>query len=540
MYRRRTSARAPAGSIRVLGVLEYLVVLSPRATTGEEQPVRQMQSTNCLTQDSLSRSSIKCWPTKRHAVINGLILMLACRVTADAFTALHSFAINTTNSSGVFINGDGAHPFAGLVLLGNTLYGTAQDGGSSGNGTVFAVNTDGTGFNVIYNFSGTSGTFDGNSDGAIPQGRLISAGNMLFGSAIAGGSAGVGTVFALNTDGSGFLTLHSFTGLAGNGDGAYPYGGLVLSGTTLYGTASESGSTGNGTVFALNTDGTGFRSVYSFTTCHTNASGFYTNSDGAHPWGSLMLVGSTLYGTASEGGSSGKGTIFAMNADGTGFRTLHSFGAPLEGAFPYAGLILSSNTLCGTTEFGGVAGHGTVFALNTDGSGFVTLHNFTGGDDGANPTSELTVSSNTLYGTTQSGGIMAKGTVFSVNVDGSGFTSLYSFSGSADGALPAAGLVLSGDTLYGTASAGGMSSLGTVFNLSVGSVSLPRLTILLSGANVVLLWPASATGFTLQSTSDITPPSVWTPVGTSPVIVNGQNAVTNPISQTQLFFRLIQ
>lgn len=469
-----------------------------------------------------------------------LILLLACQTTANAFTALHSFTATSTNLPGLFINGDGAHPSAGLLLLGNTLYGTAQDGGSAGSGTLYAVNTDGTGFSVLHNFSATSGTFDNNSDGAIPQGRLISSGNTLYGTAIAGGSAGVGTVFALNTDGSSFLTLHSFTGLAGNGDGAYPYGGLVLSGTTLYGTASESGSTGNGTVFALNTDGTGFRTLYSFTASRTNATGFYTNTDGAHPWGSLRLAGNTLYGTASEGGSEGKGTVFAINIDGTGFRTLHSFGAPFDGAYPYAGLVLSGNTLYGTTEFGGIVGKGTVFALNADGSGFNALYHFSGGNDGAYPTSELIASSNTLYGTTQSGGTTGQGTVFVVNVDGSGFTSLYSFSGPADGAVPTAGLVLSGGTLYGTASAGGSSSLGTVFNLSASSVGLPRLTILLSGENVVLLWPASAAGFTLQSTANLASPSVWTPVLIPPVVVNGQNAVTNPISQSQQFYRLIQ
>ena len=77
-----------------------------------------------------------------------------------------------------------------------------------------------------------------------------------------GGSSGNGTVFAVNTDGTGFTTLHSFTG---GSDGADPNAGLILSGNTLYGTASHGGSSGNGTVFAVNTDGTGFTNLHSFT-----------------------------------------------------------------------------------------------------------------------------------------------------------------------------------------------------------------------------------------------------------------------------------
>ena len=79
-----------------------------------------------------------------------------------------------------------------------------------------------------------------------------------------------------------------------NSDGANPYAGLILSGNTLYGTACGGGSSGNGTVFAVNTDGTGFTNLHSFT--HLVLPG--TNSDGANPYAGLILSGNTLYGTA--------------------------------------------------------------------------------------------------------------------------------------------------------------------------------------------------------------------------------------------------
>src|SRR6266446_4904964 len=102
-------------------------------------------------------------------------------------------------------------------------------------------------FTTLYSFTATSypGYFDStNSDGAYPQAGLTLSGNTLYGTALSGGSSGWGTVFAVNTDGTGFTNLHSFTALSGphtstNSDGANPYAGLVLSGNTLYGTANR-------------------------------------------------------------------------------------------------------------------------------------------------------------------------------------------------------------------------------------------------------------------------------------------------------------
>ena len=196
------------------------------------------------------------------AVMAGLALIPAGRVTAQTFTTLYSFTEGHTNSSGVYTNSDGAGSYAGLITnsSGNTLYGTARVGGSSGHGTVFAVHTDGTGFTTLHSFAATSGPNNTNSDGYNPLAGLILSGNTLYGTASQGGSAGNGTVFALKTDGSGFINLHSFMAFAGcypctNTDGANPRAVLVLSGNTLYGTAGYGGiagnSTGNGTVFSL-------------------------------------------------------------------------------------------------------------------------------------------------------------------------------------------------------------------------------------------------------------------------------------------------
>src|SRR6266404_3321853 len=152
-------------------------------------------------------------------------------------------------------------------------------------------------------------SFTGGSDGGVPYAGLILSGNTLYGTTAGGGSSSNGTVFAVNTDGSGFTNLYGFTG--GN-DGSAPYAGLILSGNTLYGTASGGGSSGNGTVFAVNTDGTGFTVLHSFSAINTNSSGIRTNSDGFFPQAGLTLASNTLYGTTFFGGSLGYGTVFSF------------------------------------------------------------------------------------------------------------------------------------------------------------------------------------------------------------------------------------
>jgi uncharacterized repeat protein (TIGR03803 family) len=96
---------------------------------------------------------------------------------------------------------------------------------------------------------------------------------------------------------------------------------------------------------------------------------------------------------------------------------------------------------------------------------------------------------------------------------------------------------LSGSTLYGTTYSGGSLNEGVVFSLSLASLIGPPLTIALSGANIILTWPANVTGFTLQFTTNLVSP-VWSTVSPPPVVANGQYTVTNSISSAQQFYRL--
>lgn len=441
--------------------------------------------------------------------IAALGLILASPVTAQTFTNLHSF----TSGS------DGANSTSDLILSGDTLYGTASAGGSGRNGTVFAINTDGTAFTNLHSFA--------LSDGINPFAGLILSGNTLYGTASQGGRTGNGAVFAINTDSTGFATLYSFTGGA---DGANPYTGLVISGNRLYGTTLNGGREGNGAVFAINADSTGFATLYSFT----------GGNDGGSPDGGLVLAGNTLYGTVSQGGSTGNGAVFAVNTDSTGFTNIYSFTGGSDGASPFAGLFLSGAMLYGTTYSGGGGGGGTVFAISTNGLGFTNLYSFTGGNDGANPKAVI-VSGNMVYGTAGGGGTAGNGTLFAINTESTVFTNLYEFTANpspkntnSDGAFPRAGLFLSSNTLYGTTFQGGNSDNGTVFALTLSnSTAMPPspipLEIELAGNAVVLSW--TDPGFTLQSAPAAAGVFTNLPGSTSPY--------TNSSTSKEQFFRLI-
>jgi len=267
-----------------------------------------------------------------------------------------------------------------------------------------------------------------------------------------------------------YSVLHTFTNAP---DGSQPFAGLTVSGTTLYGTTRNGGDADSGTIFKINADGTGFAVIRSFSWATWGDHG-YTNSDGQWPTKDLLLSDNTLYGTTSSGGQFGYGTIFRVKTNGTDYSVLYHCDYGIM-SYPNE-LALDGNTLYGTT-YGYITGDGhlgcgTVFRINTDGTGFAVLKSFLGaanGDtgytntDGAYPAGGVAISGDTLYGTTRFGGTNGWGTVFRLNTNGTGFTLLTNFAVNySDVMEPQAGLVVTGDTLCGTATWG---RYGTVFAL---------------------------------------------------------------------------
>ena len=234
---------------------------------------------------------------------------LLCPSDSQSYSILHHF---TGGAS------DGFHPwYGGPVFSESTLYGMTAGAGANGTGTLFKINTDGTGFQILHTFGVPCG------DGTGPRGSLTLSGSTLYGFTAYGGSPCPvvgGTVFKMDTGGGGYQILHNF----GAGfNQTHPYGAPIISGSKLYGMTSSENAGLNGAIFVMNAEGGGPNFLHEF--------GGKPN-DGALPYGSLTLVGSKLYGMTSTGGSggisgggSGHGVIFSLNTDGTEYKVLHKF-----------------------------------------------------------------------------------------------------------------------------------------------------------------------------------------------------------------------
>lgn len=365
---------------------------------------------------------------------------------AQTYTLLYSFQCGP---------GDGACPGAGLAIDGSgNLYGTTEAGGTYGDGTVFELSSAGL-ETVLHSFAGPP------ADGLVPLNAPLTLdhkGN-LYGTVPFGGAYDNGVVFSLAADGTETI-LHNFSGSAG--DGAEPYGGVVLDQSgDLYGAASRGGN-GYGTLFKLTPAGTETR-LYSF----------FPAFNGELPLGGLTRDSAgNFYGTTSEGGDFTDGTVFELSV--TRKETvLLNLKAAGTGQNPFSAVLRdSAGNIYSTATLGGAFGEGTVFGLNHAGKSAV-LHAFTGSPDGARPFSALVEdTAGNIYGTTLYGGLgscaeagdAGCGVIFKVTKAGQESV-LYSFAGgSADGQYPLAGLVLdSAGSLYGTTSEGGAHGCGTVF-----------------------------------------------------------------------------
>jgi uncharacterized repeat protein (TIGR03803 family) len=250
--------------------------------------------------------------------------------------------------------------------------------------------------------------------------------------------------------------LHSFG--AGT-DGANPSARLIQARDgAFYGTTVNGGDAGSGTVFKLTPPG-GAQTFYSFTA---------GSSGGAHPEEALVQASNgDFYGTTRNGGSDDKGIVFKITAAGAK-TVLHFFGSGDDGANPIAGVIQASDgDFYGTTYYGGAFGEGTVFKVSAAGD-YSVLYSFTGGADGANPAAGLIQGSDGhLYGTTYyGGGATDQGTVFRLALTGEE-TVLHAFGAGADGAYADVGMVEGSDgKFYGVTASGGAGNVGTVFAIT--------------------------------------------------------------------------
>ena len=345
-------------------------------------------------------------------------------------------------------------PYAGLTLGSDgNFYGTVPYGGTSGYGTVFQITTNGS-LTILSNFDRTNGAYP-------RAGLTLGLDGNFYGATYSGGTngppGGWGTIFQITTNGT-LTTLADFA----SSNGAIPYAGLALGPDgNFYGATAGGGSANYGTVFRITTNGT----------LATLAN--FNSTNGADPWAGLTLgLDGNFYGTTVRGGSSNDGTVFQITTNGT-LTTLVNF-TGTNGVNPYAALTLGPDgNFYGNTEIGGTnssanagaTGWGTIFQITTNGA-FTMLADFAY-TNGALPWGSLTLAPDgNFYGTTYGGGTIDDGTVFRINTDGI-LTTLLSFNWT-NGANPRAGLTLGPDgSFYGTTESGGAGGGGMIYRLNL-------------------------------------------------------------------------
>lgn len=445
-----------------------------------------------------------------------------------SFSALAQHAYRQLREFG-FVERSAAQPLTALVEgPGDWLYGTSQGGNG---GVIFRVKKDGSGFSVIFDFNGTNGLpSDGplllGSDGALYGTTLLAESEgtsaklyriqpdgtgftpmtliadpftisgviegqdgRLYGTTLGGGAYGLGTIFAVSKNGTGFTVLHHFEG--GATDGQFPTVELLEgSDGALYTVTSRGGSGDGGTVCRINKSGAGFALLHHFPASGTN--------DGRLPNTRLVEgIGGNLYGTTSAGGIGGEdeffngyGVVFRVSNDGDVYSIVRRFeDAVHDGQKPRNILVGADGLLYGTSQNAAYA-HNVdgVFRMDPDGANFSFVYSWVTADNQTIQLNALIKSADgNFYGTSRAGSASQVGQAFKLRPNGTQYQSLHDFSlVGGDGSLPGTLIGDTDGTLYGATLGGGFGDSGTIYKLET------------SGAYTILHQFAAQSGFPLS------------------------------------------
>ena len=307
---------------------------------------------------------------------------------------------------------DGGEPYKGVTLDANgNLYVTAVTGGSGGCeggcGVTYALTKNGATWSqaVIHSFNG----IDGSGPGA---GVTIDDAGNVFGTTPTGGANGLGNVYELSPGKHGkwkFTEVHAFTGSDGIGGSA---GRMILRGRTFYDANTAGGLYGDGNIFAL----TRQHGEWNYTVLYD----FTGDPDVGFPYGGLTFDAmNNIYGTTYYDGAHDQGGVYQLTSKhGTwSERLLYSFKGGTDGAGSIGNLVLdTSGALYGTTSEGGSAGLGTVFRLTPGAHHKWTesvMYSFAGTPDGSFAYNGMVGDgAGHYFGTTTQGGAADDGAIY--------------------------------------------------------------------------------------------------------------------------------
>ncbi len=404
------------------------------------------------------------------------------------FTALHQFGAQA---------GNGRIPYGSLAQYNGFLYGTTTYGGAPYNqpptnpankGNLFRMNLNGSAFTILHEFSG------GNNDGWKPWSGLAFLEDRLFGSTVYGGPHGEagGVIYEMKLDGSRFGVMHAF------GDPGDGFGGStapIRVGDTLYG-LTRWGGNGTGSIYSHNLTTEDYTQLYRFAP---------NGSDGSTPLGTLTAANDGyLYGLTWLGGKNNLGTLFRIKPDGAAFETLHHFSGGTQGKYPYDSLVFDGkHTLYGATlgDYGNNPSDlGALFKYDLNSKTYTVLHKFGGGDnDSGKPNGSVVLAADgvTLYGTAHGDdawGGKEFGILYQMNIDGTGFIKLHEFGGGQAGKSPMQTPLLIDGALYGMTAYGGAENYGLIYRYQLTETATAKTSANFAPVNLyppVFTSPAS-------------------------------------------------
>jgi uncharacterized repeat protein (TIGR03803 family) len=398
----------------------------------------------------------------RFKILASLFVVALSLVAATAATTDVVFSFDEDN--GEYADTDLETDSAG------NIYGTTVLGGDHGSGTVFQLSPTPNGWvqTVLYSFTG-------GADGGEPyKGVSIDRQGNLYGTAVTGGSGacegGCGVAYKLTNSGGTWsqTVIHAFTG---GEDGSGPGARVTVDGSgNVYGMTPTGGTYGVGTIYKIHPQGSG----WNFQVIHTFTGGADGSSGSA---GRMFLSHRRLYGAVTAGGTHGSGVVFELTPTAVGewdFKALYSFQGQPDGSFPYGALLRDpSGKLYGTTYYGGENGLGTVYELSPRQTGEWderVIYSFQNGSDGNSPISNLVRdTAGNLFGTTSEGGL-GSGTIFKLSPAGGGQwreTVVHAFAGPPDGGFSYNGMVVDRfGNFYGATVHGGTADDGCVYQFT--------------------------------------------------------------------------
>jgi uncharacterized repeat protein (TIGR03803 family) len=423
-----------------------------------------------------------------------VLIFAAANLPAQTFSIVHNFAPSEQSTNGINPSGD-------LILSNGTLYGIVA-GGGNGYGSIFSVNTDGTGFNLIYNFSNS------------PSYNLALIGSALYATTYMGGINNNGTLCSVTTNGSNPKVTYQFQGIT---NGAFPLTMIsannILYGTTQFGNwGNPPGISGGGVLYSIDTNGNNFTILHTF---DVNQGGF-----------SLFLKDNTFFGTTAA--QLTNAFIFSMDISGSNFTNLYSF----TNGMAAINLTYDQGKLygIGVSNANISFNSGIIFSMNINGSNFNVLQTFT------NVPYCLAVLNNSIWGCTFSGGFYNGGTIFSMKTNGENYNVLFNFHQNNLGFASPSSLLVNGSSFFGTTELGGTNGEGTVFNFN----SSPTLqTMIRSNGNFNMTWNAASNAiYQLQYSTNLLSTN-WVSFGNNLTATTSNVVFSDSTTNAQRFYRLI-